>query len=195
MADPSIPLTPRRYEVLVSLWTATQNPKGPGYYGLDNDRGWFLASQLTDRRLVAGSGADVRSVLRDLAQIGLVETKSLESGRYFRLTAKGRALAREDYSEEAEPIEVDSSTWTGIIEQPKVHQALAIIAEMEDVCEKMKNNRDRAQIYGLIRALELLLTVPEPPRQGVVALIRDPAFVNVVQVATFLASLIAAVKP
>jgi hypothetical protein len=187
------PITKRQHEVLVALKLATANPEGPGYNQLDNNKGWFLASQLTDRNLV--SGLDVRTVLLALHEKGLVEKKSLESGRYFRLTKRGRALADEEFQGNSDATTVDSSSWTGIIEPPKVHQALTILAEMEDVCEKMKNNHDRAQIYGLIRALELLLTVPEPPRQGVVALVRDPAFANVIQVATFLTALVAAVKP
>lgn len=187
------PVTKRQHEVLVALRMATENPEGPGYNPHDNDKGWFLATQLSDRNLVSGSG--VRPVLLALNELGLVEKKSLESGRYFRLTKRGHALAIEDFADNVDASVVDSSAWTGIIEPPKVHQALIILAEIEDICEKIKNNHDRAQIYGLIRALELLLTVPEPPRQGVVALVRDPAFANIVQVATFLASLIAAVKP
>ena len=65
---------------------------------------------------------------------------------------------------------------------------------MEDVCERLTNNQVRAQIFGLIRALEALLTVPEPPRPGIVSLLRDPAFANVTQVGTLIAALIAAIR-
>ena len=189
--NPSI--TKRQFDVLSALKQATEHPDGPGNSPRDSSRGWFLASQLTDKKLL--SGGDVRSVLLELCGDGFVEAKWQESGRYFRLTKSGIAKLEMGYEDPQELIMVDSSRWTGIIEPVKIYQALSILNDMEDACEKIKNNHDRSQIFGLIRALELLLTIPEPPRQGVVSLIRDPAFANIVQVATFLAALIGAVKP
>ena len=186
-------ITERQFEVLAALKKATGDPKGPGYNSNDSQRGWFLASQLTDKKLLSGN--DVRAALLSLCNVGLAERKQLESGQYFRLTRSGDRKVEEGFRDDQIQVIVDSTSWTGVIERPKVYQALAILNEMEDACEKIKNNHDRAQIFGLIRALDVLLNIPDPPRQGVVGLIRDPAFANIIQVATFLAALIGAVRP
>ncbi|MBS0254683.1 MAG: hypothetical protein JSS36_05600 [Proteobacteria bacterium] len=186
-------ISKRQFDVLSALKQAADQPFGPGDSFYDHRKGWFLASQLVDKKLL--TGGDVRAVLIDLCDSGLVETKFAESGRYFRLTGKGSRKVDEGQDEVLNIDSVDSSKWTGIIEPPKVYQALHILSDMEDACEKIVNNHDRAQIFGLIRALEVLLTIPEPPRQGVVSLLRDPVFGNVVQVATFFVALIGAVKP
>ena len=194
MSDDGISLiTEWQFQVLSALKEATDHPEGPGYNQTDNKRGWFLATQLVDKKLLSGS--NIRPALELLCSSALVERTSRDSGRYFRITKGGIRRLERGITDSGNKIIIDSSNWTGIIEPVKVFQAMAIVHEMEDVCENIKNNHDRAQIFGLIRALDVLLNVPEPPRQGIVGLIRDPAFANIVQIATFLAALIGAVKP
>ena len=186
-------ITKWQFEVLSALKEARDHPEGPGYSHFDSSKGWFLASQLVDKKLLSGS--NVRPGLVALCEVGFAETRYFESGRYFRITTRGANRLEDGYTDDANLMLIDSSKWTGIIEPVKISQVLAILFEMEDACEKITSNHDRAQIFGLIRALEVLLNIPEPPRQGVVSLIRDPAFSNIVQAATFLAAIIAAVKP
>lgn len=194
MSDNVTPsLTKWQFEVISALKEATDHPEGPGNSPHDSSRGWFLASQLSDKNLV--NGPNIRPALLALCDARLVESTFRSSGRYFRLTNSGVRRLEEGYSEVENPMSVDSSNWTGIIEPVRVYQALAILNEMEDACEQIENNHDRSQIFGLIRALEVLLNLPEPPRQGIVSLVRDPAFANLVQVATFLAALLAALRP
>jgi len=181
------------FDVLSAVNEARTKPlpfEGPTF---DAERGWFTVTQITDLNNL--KGPSIRPVLYSLIGGGFVESKPLESGRYYRVTAKGKARLSQGFSEEQEQTFVNSSAWTGIIDPVQVAQVMVILGEMEDVCEQITENQPRAQIFGLIRALEILVNVPEPPRQGVVALLRDPAFANVVQVATFLTALVAAVKP
>ncbi|MDG5751353.1 hypothetical protein P8R33_09570 [Qipengyuania sp. XHP0211] len=195
MSEPegNIPLTKRQFAILNALQEAKNLPVGQGDSYTDSMNGWFLATQLLDKGLV--DGGHPRPVLQSLCKLHLAESIGRESGRYFRITPTGKRRLDQGFTEADDQISVDTSSWTGVVEPIQVVQVLTILGEMEDVCERMTDNAARAQIMGLIRALELLVDLPNPPRQGIVSLVRDPAFANIVQFATFFAALIAAVKP
>jgi hypothetical protein len=180
------------YDVLASTKSANSSDEANISALFDVKNGWLTATQIT--QFSGLSGPSIRPALNSLVEAGLLQSRTFDAIRLFKITGKG--LDRIDQGPPAEnsDLSVSSRAWTGIVDPIQAGKALAIVAEMEDVCEQITNNHDRAQIYGLIRALELLLTLPDPPRQGVVSLARDPAFANIVQVATFLAALIAAVK-
>jgi predicted transcriptional regulator len=159
----------------------------------DIARGWLTATEIIE---FSGSPENkgFRIALNNLASLGFLEQRLSASIRNYRLTEKGRKIVQSAGSKSTEVIVANSAAWTGVVEAPQIRQVLLILEEMEHVCEKIRNNQQRAQIIGLIRALEMLLAVPEPPRQGIVSLVRDPAFANIVQVGTFLAAIVAAVR-
>lgn len=116
----------------------------------------------------------------------------------FRLSGLGERAMR-IFEEEGDgivprTIRVDSSTWTGIITSAQIYYVLQIVSEIEDIAESIKDNVARSQILGFVTALKVLLELPEPPRKGIVELARDPAFANIIQIGTFLAAIIAAMK-
>ena len=185
-------LTPWEYDVLAAVKSASDSDLARSSSSFDVSRGWLTGTQVVDFSDL--TGPNIRPVLNLLREVGYVDARSHESIRLFRLNAKGSQRLATGRPNEDDNQAYSSQSWTGIIDAVQIGRVSIILSEMEDVCERITNNHDRAQIYGLIRALECLLTIPEPPRQGVIALVRDPAFANIVQVATFLAALIAAVK-
>ena len=187
-------LTRSEFDALQAVKAATDSPNAKHSPSFDAQKGWLTVTEIREFSGIELS-KNVRPTLIHLERSGYLSQKAPASIRHFRLNEKGLHLLKSGFSDENDPIVVDSASWTGIIEPVQIQRVLLILSDMEDVCESIRNNRDRAQIFGLIRALEVLLTVPDPPRQGVVSLLRDPAFANVVQVGTFLAALIAAVKP
>ena len=158
----------------------------------EHKRGWF--SNVEIREFLGSPSLSTRTALGALASYGLVTENTAAGFRQYRITPVGMDRLKSGFL----AVDADSAssyTWTGVVDPVQAERALAIISELEDACERMTNNSDRAQVMGLVRALEILLTIPEPPRAGIVALIRDPAFANIVQLATFLAALAAAIKP
>ena len=185
-------LTPWEYDVLAAVKSASESDEARSSVSFDVSRGWLTGTQVFE--LSGLTGPNIRPVLHRLREDAYIDARSYESIRLFRVNAKGTQRLATGRPSEDDSQGYSSESWTGIIDAVQIGRVSIILSEMEDVCERITNNHDRAQIYGLIRALECLLTIPEPPRQGVVALVRDPAFANIVQVATFLAALIAAVK-
>ena len=181
------------FDVLAALKAAKDIPGKPGVSSFDAERGWFTVTQVSERNEL--KGPSIRPALTVLCEAGFAQSKPLDSSRYYRVTQRGLDLIETGFQPDDDRLVVNSGSWTGIIEPVQVSQVLAILSDMEDVCERITDNQERAQIFGLIRALEVLVNLPNPPRQGVVALLRDPAFANIIQVATFLAALLAAVKP
>lgn len=155
------------------------------------NEGWTTSAMV---RLELGSKSlDTRRTLRRLVDWGCLETLDYAQAQFFRMSGKGhRALLGESFSDV--PPSLDSSSWTGVVTPLQIIQILQIVSEIEDVCEEITNNETRSQIFGLVRALEILLEIPNPPRLGIVSLVRDPAFANIVQVGTLFAAIVAAVK-
>ncbi|MCU0949160.1 MAG: hypothetical protein MUF47_13060 [Porphyrobacter sp.] len=159
----------------------------------DISRGWLTATEIQEfSGLFLERG--FRVSLNNLVSMGFLEQRSAASIRTYRLNERGNQILAAVSADSKEIIVADSASWTGVVRPPQIRQVLIILEEMEQVCETITNNEQRAQILGLIRALELLLAMPEPPREGIVSLVRDPAFANIVQVGTFLAAIVAAVR-
>ncbi|RVQ69212.1 hypothetical protein EKN06_03155 [Croceicoccus ponticola] len=181
------------FDVLSAVLKATDCYEAKNSTSFDVEKGWLSATQIAE--LSGYEGPNIRVPLQNLTSDGFLNRRSHQSVHIFRIARKGRDRVNLAPPDESQEFASMSSSWTGIIQPIQVHQVMVILSDMEDVCERISNNHDRAQIFGLIRALEALVNLPDPPRQGVVSLVRDPAFANVVQVGTFLAALIAAVKP
>ena len=179
------------YNVLRAVQEIADSPQAKIDILLETRQGWLTNVHVRD--LLEAPSVKTRTTLRTLAAQGLLTERMFMSSRHFRLTQKGLDRLSKP-APSSNDGSVDSQSWTGVIETFQTKRALAILSEMEDVCEQMRNNNDRAQILGLVRALEILLNLPDPPRAGVVSLARDPAFANVIQVGAFLAALVAAVK-
>jgi hypothetical protein len=186
-------ITSWEYDVLAALKTAADSDQAKASGSFDVQKGWLTGTQIIGFSSI--TGPNIRPALNLLRERGFIDTRSHEWLRLFRINQRGIARLEQGKPRADADLIFSSYAWTGVVDPVQAQQVLAILAEMEDVCEQISNNHDRAQIYGLIRAIEVLLTIPEPPRQGLVALVRDPAFANIVQVATFLAALIAAVRP
>ena len=158
--------------------------------------GWVTSARV--REYLQSKSLETRSTLINLAEDGLLEKEKMFGVQQFRLTDIGRAYLEPDGELEAgSPIvrsTIDSSAWTGIVSPPQIYHVLQIVSQIEDVAEEIQENEARAQIMGLVSALKILLDLPSPPRQGIVALARDPAFANLIQIGTLLAAIVAAVK-
>ena len=189
-ADP-VEITSWEFEVLRAVQDFSKSDAARQHMLLETQQGWITNVNVME--FLESPSLPTRTTLRELSAKGLLAEKVLHYSRHFRLTHKGiERLIAGPPTDEVDAF--DSKTWTGVVDPIQAERALFIVSEMEDVCERMTNNFDRAQIMGLVRALELLLTIPEPPRLGIVSLVRDPAFSNIIQVAAFLAALVAAVK-
>jgi len=89
---------------------------------------------------------------------------------------------------------IDSSSWTGIITPTQVSQIFPLILKMEFEAEKITDNAQRSQIIGIVAAIKVLLDLPQPPAGVVVQALRDPIFSNLVQFATLIAAIVAALR-
>ncbi|WP_417617673.1 hypothetical protein [Parasphingorhabdus sp.] len=160
--------------------------------------GWTTSGSV--RSVLGSKSLPTRETLRRLAARGFIDLDVQGQVQYFRTNLKSTdaLLGVFDAVDSAdgftETSGIDSKSWTGVVSPVQVQQVLIILSEIEDVCESMTENLPRAQVMGLVRALEILLDLPNPPRTGVLALVRDPAFANVIQVATLLAAITAALK-
>lgn len=167
-------------------------PKSEFDFGsIPQQHGWVTSARV--REHIGANSLETRKGLKHLAVEGYLENETFEQVDFFRLSALGdRALAIAADSDD--PIRAVASDWTGIIEPVQIQQVLRIVSEIEDVAEGIQDNMMRSQILGLVQALKVLLDLPQPPKKGVVELVRDPAFANIVQIGTFLAAIIAALK-
>jgi hypothetical protein len=166
------------------------------YFGnqtLALEDGWTTSATVKEE-LKARSLA-TRHTLRRLADWGFLNSMQVAQAQCFKLSATGidALLGQLSIQDSNLPI-VDSSNWTGVVSPTQIGQVLNILSEIEDICETIVENEPRAQILGLVRALEILLDLPNPPRSGIVELIRDPAFANIVQIAACLAAIVAAIR-
>ena len=186
--------TESEFAALRSVKLAIESTGAKFSKSVELKRGWMTVTEIREFS-DQNEYNNIRPSLKYLAENGYLNQKITASIRHFRITKKGENLLQNEKSFSTEIDTINSTLWTGIIEPIQIQRVLIILSDMEDVCETIRNNRDRAQIFGLIRALEIILSIPDPPRQGIVSLLRDPAFANIVNVGTFLAALIAAVKP
>ncbi|MFO6429678.1 hypothetical protein ACLBKT_06230 [Erythrobacter sp. W302b] len=158
--------------------------------------GWITSGKL--REYLQSKSLETRATLNSLADDGLLEQEKIFGVQQYRLTDLGRQYLDPDADVDAQPLiersSIDSSAWTGIVTPPQIYHVLQIVSQIEDVAEEIQENEARAQIMGLVAALKILLDLPSPPRQGIVALARDPAFANLIQIGTLLAAVVAAVK-
>ncbi|MEM7778836.1 MAG: hypothetical protein AAF697_00425 [Pseudomonadota bacterium] len=154
--------------------------------------GWVTSARV--REELGANSVETRKALNHLAIDGLLETESIESAKQYRLTPLGSRFLvdakRTEGDDQSETVAIDNGDNFSVSVVQR-GQILALLSEIEDVAEGITDNETRAQIFGLIRALKVLLDVPNPPKAGMLAIIRDPAFANLVQIATFLAAIAA----
>jgi hypothetical protein len=190
MSDDRAELTRQEIDVLRELMAiAEKYPKATLEDSIPQQEGWTTSARIRES---LGSGSlETRRSLRRLADWGYADQKKINGSEWYKINGRGAAAFLRNTDASAA---IDSSLWTGSVSAIQVHQILSIVSEIEDACETITDNYARSQILGLVRALEILLTIPEPPRQGIIALIRDPAFNHVIGFGTFLAAIVAALK-
>lgn len=163
---------------------------------IPQELGWVTSARV--RETIGARSLETRRTLQNLAADDLMESEVFDSVEQFRLTMLGERFLDGSLPSLHEPhvelTRIESTVWTGRVTAPQIYQVLQIVSEIEDVAEGITDNEARAQMYGLITALKTLLDLPNPPREGIVALARDPAFGNLIQIGTFLAAIIAAMK-
>jgi hypothetical protein len=166
------------------------------YFGnktLALEDGWTTSATVKEE--LKARSLQTRHTLRRLADWGHLNSIQVSQAQCFRLSSIGiDALLGAVAEQVTAPSMIDSAVWTGTVSPAQIGQVLNILSEIEDICETILENEPRYQILGLVSALEILLYLPNPPRTGIIYLIRDPAFANIVQIATCLAAIVAAVK-
>ena len=154
---------------------------------------WVTSAQV--HAVIDAESIEVRQALESLSSRMITERTKFGDVTVFRLSSKGHDLiidrpeGREEDSSSF-PLEVSGAS----LSETEVSKIISILSQMEDVAEGEKNNSERAQIYGLIKAVRALIDLPEPPRRGLLALLSDPVFGNLVQIAALAAAIIAVVK-
>ena len=162
---------------------------------IPQQEGWVTSARV--RETLGTKSLETRRTLQHLAIDGLLQEMEVEKVQMFRLSGQGERFLGEPHASDERsdrPIRAESESWTGILELPQIRQVLQIVSEIEDVAENMRGNVERAQILGLIGALKILLDLPDAPRAGIIELVRDPAFANIIQVATLLAAIVAVLR-
>lgn len=191
MEDAPLEISEFEAELLTALVTIA-NKYGPASEGgvvVPIQQGWMTSARV--REHLGKRSLETRKSLKRMASLGYVDLSTINGVDSFRINARGtEALLRR----KGEGLAVKAQTWTGLVSPIQIAQILNIVSEIEDICEGIQDNELRSQIYGLIRALQALLEVPNPPKVGLLALIGDPAFANIVQIATCLAAIVAALK-
>ncbi|MFN3818895.1 hypothetical protein [Blastomonas sp.] len=197
MTSADRPLSAFDVQILLALRdVAASYPKSSLEWSSLQDEGWVTSAQV--REELGSKSLETRQALKHLAVEGTLSEMFDRGIQMFRLSGKGeRALAAMqsmDRDLNSSAGNVESRTWTGTISPIQAYQVLQVVSEFEDVAESITDNMNRAQIMGLISAIKILIELPEPPREGIIQLIRDPAFANIVQIGTFLAAVIAAIN-
>ena len=150
--------------------------------------GWVTSGRLAAHLL--SESFHVRKSLRKLAELGSLDRTYRDDIEYFRITPSGMQKIAQpkiiEYQSSVDPHRV--------LDGDQVHEVIKILHEIQDVAEETEDNFDRAQISGFARSLEILIQLPVVPKTGILALIRDPAFANVVALGAFLTAIYAAVK-
>ena len=161
-------------------------------WGAPQMAGWVTSARA--REELGSKSLETRRTLQHLSVEGIVEVQEFDRVQFFRLTSAGERLLQTSKQDGNADVLIDSSRWTGLISAPQISQVLRIVSEIEDVAETILDNSERAQIIGLVSAIKILLDLPEPPRMGLMSLLRDPAFANILAIGTLITSLIAALK-
>ncbi|MXO85214.1 hypothetical protein GRI38_04145 [Altererythrobacter aurantiacus] len=184
------------YEILSAVRdVGTQYPALDDGPLLPQQEGWVTSSRV--REQIGAKSLETRKGLQHLVVEKMLQSSRLGGVEVFRLSGLGaRALEvwEDEHQRLGEAIRVSSSDWTGLVSPIQIKQVLSIVSQIEDCAEAIRENEVRSQILGLALAIKTLLDLPQPPRQGLVELIRDPAFANIVQIGTFLAAITAALR-
>ncbi|WP_147418737.1 hypothetical protein [Sphingobium terrigena] len=157
-----------------------------GYFDDLRSTGWITSGRL--RAHLKSDSLVTRRTLRRLADFGYLDTTIRDETEYFHINEKGAHEISDIFSGDGDDQRVREIS----IEQ--VAEIQKILSEIEDLSESILSNSEKQQVIGFIKSVKILIDVPDVPKSGIIGLIRDPAFANIVQLATFLAALAAVLK-
>ncbi|WBY08603.1 hypothetical protein PIB19_03800 [Sphingomonas sp. 7/4-4] len=143
--------------------------------------GWITSGRLSAH--LRSESFITRKSLRRLADSGYLDRAYRDEVEYFRINAVGRAALTPP--DELEAPSAFSLTKFGLVNDEQVTKIIRILSQIEDLSESTQDNLQRSQISGLVRSLNILIQLPQVPKEGILALLRDPAFANIVQLGTF----------
>lgn len=129
-----------------------------------------------------------KQAVQNLLRVGCI-AEVPESGplKHYIVTPAGERFYQRFVKASLDEISgTDSAKWTGIIAPAEVRYVLKIVQDIEDVALSISSNEKRSQIIGLVTALRAILETPEPPRQPILSIVRDPAFAHILEVGSFL---------
>lgn len=143
-------------------------------------------ADVRDQMTARGSLMAKRSV-QNLLRIGCIAEMPGTKPPSYIVTPTGERFYRRFVRASLDELGgVDSASWTGIVTPTEVRHVLAIVADIEGVARTIGDNEKQSQIIGLVTALRAILETPEPPRQPILSIVRDPAFAHIVEVGAFL---------
>jgi hypothetical protein len=189
MADESVGIRPNAWELRLLRGVVEASYDDVHDYGYFDDlrsKGWITSGRL--RSHLKSDSLVTRRTLRRLADYGYLDSTIRDETEYFHINEKG--------SVEISDIATDDVIYlqSRAISDDNIIQIQKILSEIEDLSESVLANSEKQQIIGFVKSVKILIDVPDVPKAGILSLIRDPAFANIVQLATFLAALAAVVK-
>jgi DNA-binding PadR family transcriptional regulator len=151
----------------------------------------LTAPKIQQKSGVSVSPSVVTVFLEELLKEGLIEKPQHGIADRYRITAQGiRFMDAEVNSSRV----INSSEWTGVLSNAQIAQVYPLILKIELEAEKITDNETRSQILGIVQAIRILLDIPQPPKSVIVQALRDDAFSNLVQFATLIAAVLAAIR-
>lgn len=156
-----------------------------GYWDELRNKGWVTSGRIS--AFLKSESFATRKTLRRLADLGYLDQAYREHTEFFISNARGELAI----SNPPLPPKVDQISSLNDID---IFEIKKLLGKIEDISETIVDNQTRAQIVGFVRLVDVLVDLPDPPKAGLLALIRDPAFANIVQLGVFLTAIYVLVK-
>jgi hypothetical protein len=139
-----------------------------------------------------GSTQYLAALADDLETSGLIITRQaykMSGGRLLQITARGIDLIEND----AGPIRVESSAWTGeynLTVQQKAEVSRLLREIRREIDQSRLSNAKKANALALVSAAEILVEAPDPQWPEIMRLLRSPTLGNIVGIAGFIYAIV-----